>query len=184
MPRRSLYSTKFARNVMANGNFLQWLLRIALYSSCVQLTLLGAAQTASVSAKAQSRGIYPAVNVEELDHVALNVTNLDRSYEWYQKVFGFAIFHKWNTTWMIHRGTMKIGLFLRPKAQSIGDTDNKLAITHFAFVTTPDEFKDAQSHLKKLGIKFDPPEDTGIAYSIFLSDPDGYQVEITTYHMQ
>ena len=33
-----------------------------------------------------------------------------------------------------------------------------------------------------MGITFDPPEDTGVAHSIFIYDPDGYQIEITTYY--
>jgi catechol-2,3-dioxygenase len=33
-------------------------------------------------------------------------------------------------------------------------------------------------HLKRFG----SPEDTGIAFSIFFKDPDGIEVEITTYY--
>lgn len=33
-----------------------------------------------------------------------------------------------------------------------------------------------------MGIAFDPPEDTGIAFSIFFKDPVGYEIEFTTYH--
>ena len=42
-------------------------------------------------------------------------------------------------------------------------------------------FGQAQAELKELGISFDPPEDTGIAFSIFVLDPDGHQIELTTY---
>jgi Glyoxalase/Bleomycin resistance protein/Dioxygenase superfamily len=76
---------------------------------------------------------------------------------------------------MISRGDMHIGLFLRPSAKKIDDLDNTLAITHFAYETDAKGFLEAQDRLKKLGVKFDPPEDTGVAYSPFIYDPDGYQ---------
>ena len=122
------------------------------------------------------------IELDNLDHVGLNVTDLQKSADWYERVLGFKIVHKWNTTWMIRRGSMRIGLFLRPNAAKIGDLDNTLAITHFAFLTTTHGFADAQTKLRSLGIRFDPPEDTGIAHSIFINDPDGYQIEITTYY--
>ena len=58
-----------------------------------------------------------SIALKHLDHVGINVTDLTKSAEWYENVLGFKIFHKWNTTWMIRRGEMKIGLFSRPKAQ-------------------------------------------------------------------
>jgi|SwirhisoilCB2_FD_contig_31_31809079_length_1259_multi_2_in_0_out_0_1 catechol-2,3-dioxygenase len=157
-------------------------LSVAFNRKVVLLAALLTIIFASSGAQTNQQAAHGSVSIKALDHVALNITDLQRSANWYHDVFGFEVFHKWNTTWMIHRKGMKIGLFLRPNAASIGDTDNKLAITHFAFVTSAHGFADAQVRLKKLGIKFDPPEDTGIAFSIFLSDPDGYQVEITTYH--
>jgi catechol 2,3-dioxygenase-like lactoylglutathione lyase family enzyme len=122
------------------------------------------------------------VDITGIDHVAINVANLERSAEWYARVLGFEVFHKWKRTWMISRGPMRIGLFHRPDATAVDDLDNRRAITHFAFVTDSNGFERAQDELRKLDIPFDPPEDTGIAYSLFVSDPDGFSVEITTYH--
>jgi catechol-2,3-dioxygenase len=122
------------------------------------------------------------ISIRRLDHVGLNVTDLKKSSDWYSRVLGFSIFHEWTTTWMIRRGDMKIGLFLRPKASKVADLDNTIAITHFAFSIDAKGFADAQSTLQALGIKFEPPEDTGVAHSLFIYDPDGYQVEITTYY--
>lgn len=144
----------------------------SLFLVCIIFEQISHAQSAAPS----------QIRLKQLDHVALNVTDLQRSADWYNRVLGFSIFHKWQTTWMIRRGGMRIGLFLRPQAKAIEDIDNKLAITHFAFVTDAKGFDAAQRKLKQLSIKFDPPEDTGVAHSIFISDPDGYQVEITVYY--
>ena len=108
-----------------------------------------------------------------LDHFAVNVTEMDRSVEWYQRVFGFSVLKRWNTTTMVGRGNMKVGLFLRPKATAIGDIDQTVAITHVAFLIDGDKFDEALKKAQALGLKVEGPEDTGIAYSFFLSDPDG-----------
>src|SRR6266404_6327915 len=118
--------------------------------------------TASSLPQQETRNSTP-IEFTNLDHVGINVTNLQNSADWYEKVLNFRVIHKWNTTWMIRRGSMRIGLFFRPNAAKIEDMDNKLAITHFAFLTSAKGFKEAQAKLTKLGIKFDPPEDTGIA---------------------
>jgi catechol 2,3-dioxygenase-like lactoylglutathione lyase family enzyme len=123
-----------------------------------------------------------ALELVGLDHFAINVTDLQRSADWYQKAFGFTILHKWQTTWMVGRDNIKIGLFLRPNAKPLPDIDSQLIIQHVAFLVDGDKFADAQAELTKAGIKFDPPEDTGIAYSIFVNDPDGHLLELTTYH--
>jgi len=47
---------------------------------------------------------------------------------------------------------------------------------------TADQFEQAQAALKKRNIAFAPAEDTGLAYSIFVYDPDCNKVELTTYH--
>lgn len=157
---------------------MQKLLRLVSLSAffCISISVL-CGKTAN---SASSIRDTPAIKC--MDHVGINVTDLQRSADWYQKVLGFTIFHKWNTTWMIRRGDMRIGLFLRPNAKKIDDLDNTLAITHFAYATDDKGFKEAQERLTKLGVKFEPPEDTGVAHSIFINDPDGYQVEITSYY--
>jgi len=126
--------------------------------------------------------ISDTLSIQRMDHVGINVTDLQRSADWYERVLGFTIFHKWKTTWMIRRGDMHIGLFLRPTAKKIDDLDNTLAITHFAYATNKKGFLEAQEKLKKLGVRFDPPEDTGVAHAIFFYDPDGYQLEITNFY--
>jgi catechol-2,3-dioxygenase len=122
------------------------------------------------------------MNFIAIDHVAVSVKSLEESFKWYSQVLGFQLFHKFTRTWMVERGGMKIGLMRRPDAQPVDDLDNKIAIQHFAFGVTEDDFQFTVDTLQALGVPFDGPEDTGIAYSVFLSDPDGHTVEITAYH--
>lgn len=121
------------------------------------------------------------MDLQRIDHIGLNVRDLPTSAEFYRSVFGFGVVHKWTTTWMVGNDIMRLGLFQRPTATPTCNIDNTIAITHVAFRTDAAGFAAAQDKLRKLGIAFDPPEDTGIAYSVFILDPDGHQIEITTY---
>lgn len=116
------------------------------------------------------------------DHVAINVTDLQRSADWYQRVLGFEVVHKWNTTWMVKRAEMRIGLFERKAATPVENLDQRVAITHFSFLTDAEGLIQTQIALRKLEVLFDPPDDSGIAWSIFFKDPDGHEIEVTTYH--
>jgi catechol 2,3-dioxygenase-like lactoylglutathione lyase family enzyme len=54
---------------------------------------------------------------------------------------------------------------------------------HLAFRADRENFLAAQQELKKRGIKFEF-QDHEIAHSIYFRDPDGHQLEITTYDVE
>ncbi len=122
------------------------------------------------------------MELKRIDHAGINVRDLNVSAEWYKRVLGFDIVHKWQTTWMVGKGTMRLGLFLRPKATPVDDSDKRIVIWHIAFLLDSHDFEEAQEELKDKGIQFDPPDDSGIAKSIFFNDPDGYLIELITYY--
>lgn len=121
-------------------------------------------------------------NLLGIDHVALHVADLTKSAQWYEDRFGFRVLHKWSGVWMIGKDNIKIGLFLTERATAVDDPDHKKIIEHFAFGVDGDKFQATIDKLRADGINVTPVEDTGIAYSVFLRDPDDYQVEITSYH--
>jgi catechol-2,3-dioxygenase len=55
-------------------------------------------------------------------------------------------------------------------------------ILHFAFRADRDAFEAAQSELAERGIDF-RFSDHGLAHSIYFADPDGHQLELTTYEV-
>jgi catechol 2,3-dioxygenase-like lactoylglutathione lyase family enzyme len=122
------------------------------------------------------------MKINEIDHCALTVINLERSFDWFKDLFDLEIIHKWQTTWMIGKGEIKLGLFQRPDGKPIEELDSKIGFQHVAFLTDCKGFIDIQVQLQTQGVEFEGPEDTGIAYSIFIKDPDGNQFEITTYY--
>jgi len=116
---------------------------------------------------------YYLMNIDEYPEF------LPKAKELAEKFFrgSLEIIHKWKTTWMIGKGEIKLGLFQRPEGKPIEDLDSKIGFQHVAFLTDCKGFIDMQVQLQDQMI-----EDTGIAFSIFIKDPDGNQFEITTYY--
>jgi catechol 2,3-dioxygenase-like lactoylglutathione lyase family enzyme len=54
---------------------------------------------------------------------------------------------------------------------------------HLAFRANRENFVAAQRELEKRGIKFEL-QDHEISHSIYFRDPDGHQLEITTYEVE
>lgn len=117
-----------------------------------------------------------------IDHYAVHVTDLQRSAAWYDRVLGFQVLHRWNTTWMVGRGNIKVGLFLRPDAVAVQEPDKVAIISHIAFLVDGDKLDAARDALLAAGVEVEGPDDSGIAYSYFFKDPDGHELEITSYH--
>jgi len=126
------------------------------------------------------------MQLEGIDHVALGVRDIERSAKWYIEVLGFERLHKgmWNgVPTFIGKGNTGITLFpANTNAKSIPSTRRDIRMLHLAFRADRKNFLAAQRELQKRGIKFEF-QDHEIAHSIYFSDPDGHQLEITTYEL-
>jgi len=124
--------------------------------------------------------------VEGIDHVAIAVRDLERSVAWYQEVLGLERRHAqvWrNYPAMVGAGSTMIALFpvegSSVKAPPERDT---VAMRHIAFRVDRKNFDAAQKELKRRKIAFEF-EDHTIAHSIYFLDPEGHQLELTTYEL-
>jgi len=126
------------------------------------------------------------MQLEGIDHVALGVADVERSANWYAEVLGFERLHPgmWNgIPVFIGKGKTAIALFPvrdeHPKPGSRGRID----MLHLAFRADRKNFVAAQEELRTRGIKFEF-EDHEISHSIYFRDPDGHELEITTYELE
>jgi catechol 2,3-dioxygenase-like lactoylglutathione lyase family enzyme len=126
------------------------------------------------------------MQLEGIDHVALGVRDIERSVKWYTEVLGLELLHEgmWNgVPTFIGKGNTGIALFpASANAKSTPSTGRDIRMLHLAFRANRDGFLAAQGELKKRGIKFEF-QDHEISHSIYFRDPDGHQLEITTYEV-
>jgi Lactoylglutathione lyase and related lyases len=126
------------------------------------------------------------MQLEGIDHVALGVRDIARSVKWYIEVLGFERLHEgmWDgVPTFIGKGNTGIALFpAKPDAKPTSSSHRELRMLHLAFRANRDAFLAAQRELEKRGIKFEF-QDHEISHSIYFCDPDGHQLEITTYEV-
>ncbi len=126
------------------------------------------------------------MQLEGIDHVALAVRDVERSANWYVDVLGFE--RQYQEVWggiptFIGKGNTAIALFpLRDSDSKSPARSSGIRMLHLAFRANRENFLGAQQELKKRGIKFEI-QDHETSYSIYFSDPDGHELEITTYEL-
>jgi len=123
---------------------------------------------------------------EGIDHVAILVRNVSAAARWYQDVLGLERLHE--KVWGDHpavvgTGGTSIALFpvaaAEPKPRPGRDT---IAMRHIAFRVSATNFEQAKSHLAARGIQF-TEQHHQIAKSVYFLDPDGHEIELTTYDL-
>jgi catechol 2,3-dioxygenase-like lactoylglutathione lyase family enzyme len=127
------------------------------------------------------------MQLDGIDHVALAVSDVERSVQWYIDVLGLERQHEgmWNgIPAFVGKGNTAIALFpsnssARPPSSSRRD----IGMLHLAFRANYDGFLTAQEELRRRGIKFEF-QDHEISHSIYFRDPDGHELEITTYDLR
>jgi catechol 2,3-dioxygenase-like lactoylglutathione lyase family enzyme len=124
--------------------------------------------------------------LEGIDHVALAVRDVEKSAVWYCEVLGLERRHQeiWGSfPAVVGIGTTSIALF--PVAGSSPQPRpgrDVLTMRHLAFRASRREFENARSVLAARGISTEM-QDHQISQSIYFTDPDGHEIEITTYEI-
>ena len=127
------------------------------------------------------------MQLEGIDHVALAVRDVEQSAQWYIDVLGFE--RRYDGMWegiptFIGKGNTAIALFpMRDRHPKSPARISGICMLHLAFRANRENFLGAQQELKKRGIKFEF-QDHEISHSIYFRDPDGHELEITTYELE
>ena len=123
--------------------------------------------------------------LQYLDHVAITVADLERSTRWYCDVLGYE--HRYPDRWdgvpvMLGLGPTLIALFPAKAQELPWLPEESIRIAHFALRADRKNFLLAQEELQAQGINA-TFQDHDISHSIYFHDPDGHQLEITTYEL-
>ena len=124
--------------------------------------------------------------LEGIDHVALAVRDVEKSVAWYCEVLGLE--RRYQDVWgslpaVVGVGTTSIALF--PVAGSSPQPRpgrDVLTMRHLAFRASRREFDNARAALVARLIPI-TEQDHQISRSIYFEDPDGHEIEITTYDL-
>ena len=123
-------------------------------------------------------------HVEGLDHVALAVRDVHATVRWYQDVLGLE--RRFEAVWGDHpavvgAGTTGLAFFPVGTATPLPPPPRgTLAVRHIAFRTDRENFARAHDALRARGIAYTTADHTA-ALSLYFTDPDGHQLELTTY---
>jgi catechol 2,3-dioxygenase-like lactoylglutathione lyase family enzyme len=124
--------------------------------------------------------------IEGIDHVALAVRDVERSVNWYTEVLGLTRLHQdvWGSyPAVVGAGATALALFPVEGAHAQPPPKrDTLAMRHVAFRVSRADFERAQTELPRRGIPVEF-QDPGIAHSIYFHDPDGHELELTTYEI-
>jgi catechol 2,3-dioxygenase-like lactoylglutathione lyase family enzyme len=117
-----------------------------------------------------------------LDHVALSVRDQAASERWYGEVLGLERVHQeaWGDVpvMLVSEGT-GVALF---RARAGEDGKPAVRILHVAFRVDRAAFEAARSELEARGLEV-TFQDHVVSHSIYFRDPDGHQLELTTYEL-
>jgi catechol 2,3-dioxygenase-like lactoylglutathione lyase family enzyme len=119
--------------------------------------------------------------LEGIDHVALAVKDVEHAAQWYVDVLGFE--RRYEGMWdgvpaFVGKGTTALAFFPMQEARAAAPAGARML--HLAFRAARAQFLNAQHDLAQRGIAFEF-EDHEISHSIYFRDPDGHQLEITTW---
>lgn len=118
----------------------------------------------------------PPFQLNYLDHVAIRVSDLQASADWYEKVLGLKRVHP--KAWrpfpiLLLTGSSGVALF--PKNKKTEEEEciqsNCRTIDHFAFRVSNTGFEAAKKWLNNLHIEYDE-QGHHYFHSIYLTDPD------------
>ena len=159
-----------------------------VYSSCRPLVCTRGAPTSTSRPPAAptrlgSGGMTP-FQLRRLDHVSLNVSDRARSIAWYHDVLGLPLKNEpRQDDWPAFMGDFGrcIGLF-QAQAPAVGRQAEAVGFRHLAFMVGTDDLERAQAHFDESGVAFQF-EDHGNSHSVYLRDPDGHTIELTTYEL-
>lgn len=121
--------------------------------------------------------------IDSLDHVAILVSDVEKSADWYKNTLGLKKYklEEWGD-YPIFMMAGKSGIALFPANHAAPATDPDFAhikIDHFAFNVSAEAFEEAKIWFEETGIQYNF-QDHHYFHSIYIKDPDGHTVELTT----
>lgn len=125
--------------------------------------------------------VASSFSIDGFDHVAIEVADVEASVAWYIDVLGLE--RRMEEEWGSHPAVVCVGESCVAIFPSDGsERTSGDMIQHFAFRVDRANFVRAQESFRERGIEF-RFADHGESHSVYIADPDGHRIEITTYEL-
>ena len=126
------------------------------------------------------------IRVLGIDHVALSVSDLERSLKFYTEVLGLKITERENqkpgVEYFLDCGTSLVGLIQGdPKGDNHVLQDGGLGGNHFSFRAHTSDFDHIVEEIRSRGITITYLKKREKSWSLYFLDPDGNKLEITAW---
>lgn len=126
------------------------------------------------------------INVKHIDHVAIAVKDVHASGAWYRETLGLERRHQ--EVWgddppvMMCAGDTCVALFPTEGAPAEPPGRGAATMRHLAFALDRANFEAAREAFEDRAIPYEFA-DHEICHSLYISDPDGHRIELTTYEI-
>jgi catechol 2,3-dioxygenase-like lactoylglutathione lyase family enzyme len=111
-----------------------------------------------------------------LFHLAINVTDLDRSVKFYTDLFRIDVLRQQEDMAILHTPGSDDNFVLFKASGPVAPS----GIAHFGFKVDEQNFDRAMDNVRKRGIKIISNQERNTGRFLYIEDPDGFVVQIST----
>ena len=129
------------------------------------------------------------ISIEGIDHVAINVRNIDKAVEFYTKVIGLKITQrepsKPSIEYFLDCGGSLIGIIQAKDLNRAHHFENEgLGANHFSFRIHSKDFDPMINHLEANHVKIEFAKKREKSWSLYFYDLDGNKLEMTSWPIE
>jgi catechol 2,3-dioxygenase-like lactoylglutathione lyase family enzyme len=124
------------------------------------------------------------IRPKALDHLALKVTDMDKTLHFYHEVLGLELLRtsgpnaEGGRSAVVQAGGQKLDLFYRPDFVS-ADKDKPVGMDHLCLIMEGASIENLMTYLKQAEVEiFWGPVERHSSTSVYVYDPDGVHVEL------
>lgn len=123
------------------------------------------------------------MKIQGINHMCFSVSNLDRSIQFYQEVFGVKLLVRGKKLAYFDLNRLWLAL---SEEKNIPRNDIHHSYTHIAFSIKEEAFEEEESRLQKLGVTIllGRERDKRNKQSLYFTDPDGHKFKLHTGNLQ